>query len=192
MTMIINHVDKPLITSSSTPLPRRNTSHVSSKFSLSAEVFAPALIQYERDMARQTYDSESLWSPTATCSTLMPIAAQVQRSISDQERPRADSEQMMSALGLDPDLYKVITMTMMKAFAMKYNQTDKTVEIPNIVKSNELRCPWWWWWLKRIFMTIPATMILRVTLVEKKDFLTIILEEFILTFGKFFPYQTFV
>ena len=67
----------------------------------------------------------------------MPIAAQVQRSISDQERPRADSEQMMSALGLDPDLYKVITMTMMKAFAMKYNQTDKTVEISNIVISND-------------------------------------------------------
>ena len=38
------------------------------------------------------------------------IAAQVQRSISDQERPRADSEQMMSALGLDPDLYKVFPM----------------------------------------------------------------------------------
>ena len=52
----------------------------------------------------------------------MLIAAQVQRSISDQERPRADSEQMMSALGLDPDLYKVITMTMMKAFAIKYNE----------------------------------------------------------------------
>ena len=38
------------------------------------------------------------------------IATQVQRSISDQERPRADSEQMMSALGLDPDLYKVFPM----------------------------------------------------------------------------------
>ena len=45
------------------------------------------------------------------------IAAQVQRSISDQERPRADSEQMMSALGLDPDLYKVIMMTMMMVMA---------------------------------------------------------------------------
>ena len=38
------------------------------------------------------------------------FASQVQRSISDQERPRADSEQMMSALGLDPDLYKVFPM----------------------------------------------------------------------------------
>ena len=57
----------------------------------------------------------------------MPIAAQVQRSISDQERPRADSEQMMSALGLDPDLYKVITVTMMKAFAIKYNRQHLSI-----------------------------------------------------------------
>ena len=38
------------------------------------------------------------------------FTCQVQRSISDQERPRADSEKMMSALGLDPDLYKVFPM----------------------------------------------------------------------------------
>ena len=61
----------------------------------------------------------------------MPIAAQVQRSISDQERPRADSEQMMSALGLDPDLYKVIMMRMMKAFAIKYNQRQHLYETDN-------------------------------------------------------------
>ena len=47
------HASKPLTASSSTPLPRRNTSHASSKFSLSPEVVATALMQY--DVARQIY-----------------------------------------------------------------------------------------------------------------------------------------
>ena len=115
---------------------------------------------------------------------MLMFSSQVQRSISDQERPRADSEQMMSALGLDPDLYKVITMTMI----WRRLPFTNTIKDKKFMKQtiDMWRCSWWWWWLKRIFMTMPATLILRVTLVEKKDFLTIILEEFILTFGKVF------
>ena len=189
---MINHVDKPLITSSSTPLPRRNTPHVSSKFSLSTEVVAPAFIQYDSDMARRIYDTESLSDHQQqhvqrSCSLLPRSNAQY--------RTKRDRE--LTANRWCPLLDSTLTSTRsprwrwyMKAFAMKYNQTDKTVEISNIGKSNELRCPWWWWWLKRIFMTMPATLILRVTLVEKKDFLTIILEEFILTFGKVFFFHT--
>ena len=38
---------------------------------------------------------------------------------------------------------------------------------------------------------MPVTMILRVTLVERKGSLTIILEEFISIFGEFFPFNIY-
>ena len=82
-----------IIISFSTPLPRRNTSHISPKFSISPEVIDPSNLHHRRHHHNHHHPNhhDNHHDQPGEC------------------RARADSEHLMPALGLDPDLYKVLS-----------------------------------------------------------------------------------